>query len=111
VHYGGQTRDILTTFPGVSLSGSPLKGDIPLLQGSLSSPLFKMEVKCYYAGLSSAPALVARTSTTPWEVLVGLEAYWRVKELRPIGNHALKRAWEDNLALKLQALLDSMNVK
>ncbi|KAK0458222.1 uncharacterized protein EV420DRAFT_1544249, partial [Desarmillaria tabescens] len=41
----------------------------------------------------------------------GPEAYRNVKELRPVGNHALKEAWEGNLALKLHALLDSMKVK
>jgi hypothetical protein len=30
---------------------------------------------------------------------------------RVAGNHALKEVWEDNLALKLHALLDSMKVK
>jgi hypothetical protein len=33
------------------------------------------------------------------------------KDLRAVGNHALKEVWEDNLALKLHALLDSMEVK
>ncbi|KAF8957093.1 hypothetical protein BDZ97DRAFT_120014 [Flammula alnicola] len=67
------------------------------------------EAKFYYAGLPSAPVLVARTSTTPWPT--GPEAYRNVKELHAVGNHALKEVWEDNLALKLHALLDSMKVK
>ncbi|EED79240.1 predicted protein [Postia placenta Mad-698-R] len=64
-----------------------------------------------YAGLPSPPVLVARTSTTPWEAFTGLEAYRNVKELRAVSNHALKEAWEDDLTLKLHALLDSMKVK
>ncbi|OCH84906.1 hypothetical protein OBBRIDRAFT_815290 [Obba rivulosa] len=75
------------------------------------SPLSKMEAKFYYAGLPSAPVLVARTSTTPWEAPTGPEAYRNVKELRIVGNLALKEAWESNLALKIHALLDSMKVK
>jgi len=33
------------------------------------------------------------------------------KELRAVGNHALKDVWEDNLALKIHAVLDLMKVK
>ncbi|KAG8972565.1 hypothetical protein FRC05_009798 [Tulasnella sp. 425] len=91
-------------------------GDIPPLQGSsltLPSPPSEMEAKFYYAGLPSAPRLVARTSTTPWEAPTGPEAYRKVKELRVVGNRALKlqEAWEGDLAPKLFALLDSMKVK
>ncbi|PBK62891.1 hypothetical protein ARMSODRAFT_841116, partial [Armillaria solidipes] len=52
-------------------------------------------------------------STTPWEAPTGPEAYQKLKELRPVGNHAhaFQEAWEGNLALKLHALLDSMKVK
>ncbi|KAL6303779.1 hypothetical protein BKA93DRAFT_898944 [Sparassis latifolia] len=103
-----------TTFSGDGLSASPATGDIPPPQSSsltLPSPPSEMEAKFYYAGLPSAPALVARTSTTPWEAPTGPEAYRKLKELRAVGNHALKEAWEGNLALKLHALLDSMKVK
>ena len=65
----------------------------------------------YYAGLPSGPKLVARTGTTPWKAPDGPEAYRKIKELRPVGNHALKGVWEDNLAIKLHVLLDSMKVK
>ncbi|GBE84426.1 predicted protein [Sparassis crispa] len=103
-----------TTFSGVGLSASPATGDMPLPQSSsltLPSPPSEMEAKFYYAGLPSAPVLVARTSTTRWEAPTGPEAYRKLKELRAVGNHALKEAWEGNLALKLHALLDSMKVK
>ncbi len=70
-----------------------------------------MEAKFYYAGLPSAPVLVARTSSTPWKAPTGPEASQKLKELRPVGNHALMEAWEGNLALKLHTLLDSMKVK
>jgi hypothetical protein len=69
-----------------------------------------MEAKYYYAGLPSAPVLVARTGTIPWEAPTGQEEYGVLKELRPVGNHPLREVWEDNLALKLHALLDSMKV-
>ena len=89
-------------------------GDIlPLLSSSLTlpSPLSETEVMFYYAGLPSGPKLVARTGTTPWKAPDCPEAYRKIKELHPIGNHALKGVWEDNLAIKLHALLDSMKVK
>jgi hypothetical protein len=70
-----------------------------------------METMAYYFGLPSRPALVARTSTTPWVVPTGAYAYPEPKELRVVGNHALNEVWEDNLALKVHALLDSMQVK
>jgi hypothetical protein len=54
--------------------------------------------------------LVARTGT-PWEAPTGPEAYPVRRELRIVGNHALQEVWEDDLALKLHALLDSMDVK
>ncbi|KAH8111892.1 hypothetical protein DFH11DRAFT_1707064, partial [Phellopilus nigrolimitatus] len=69
-----------------------------------------MEATFYYAGLPSRPLLVARTGT-PWEAPRGPEAYPVRKELRPVGNHPLADVWEDNLALKLHALLDSMDVE
>ncbi|KAJ7765423.1 hypothetical protein DFH07DRAFT_902757 [Mycena maculata] len=47
----------------------------------------------YYAGLPFRPA------------------YPKIRELRAVGNHALKEAWDGNLALKLHALLDSMQVE
>ncbi|PBK75246.1 hypothetical protein ARMSODRAFT_929310 [Armillaria solidipes] len=71
-----------------------------------------MEAKFfYYAGLPSAPVLVARTGTTPWKAPTGPEAYPTRKELRAVGNHALEEVWEGNLAPELHALLDSMEVK
>ena len=37
--------------------------------------------------------------------------YPKTRDLHPVGNHALKEVWEGNLALRIHALLDSMNVK
>lgn len=48
----------------------------------------------YYSGLYSSPRLVYRTSTTPWEMPTGLEAYRRLKELRPVFHHKINDAWE-----------------
>ncbi|KAK7447048.1 hypothetical protein VKT23_014258 [Stygiomarasmius scandens] len=78
---------------------------------TLPPPPSEKEAKFYYAGLPSGPVLVARTYTTPWKAPTGPEAYRVIKELRTVGNHALNEVWEDNLALKLHALLDSMKVK
>ncbi|KAG8729857.1 hypothetical protein FRC11_007882 [Ceratobasidium sp. 423] len=74
-------------------------------------PISEMEAKCYYYGLPSHPILVARTGTTEWKEPTGLEGYRVIKELRPVGNHAITEVWEDNLALKIHALLDTMKVK
>lgn len=70
-----------------------------------------MEADFYYAGLPSSPVLVARTRATPWVAPTGMKAYRQLKELRPVGYHAIKDVWEDNLAIKLYTLLDSMGVK
>ncbi|KAK7447047.1 hypothetical protein VKT23_014257 [Stygiomarasmius scandens] len=88
--------------PTTILSSSP----------TLPSSPSEMEVKFYYAGLPSSPVLVARTGA-PWKAPTGPEAYRVIRELRPVGNHALKlqEVWEDNLAFKLHTLLDSMKVK
>ena len=74
-------------------------------------PQSEKEAKLYYVGLPSRPILVARSSTTLWKAPTGPEAYCKPKELRPVGNHAIKEVWEDNLAYKLHALLDSIEVK
>ncbi|TFY78233.1 hypothetical protein EWM64_g5776 [Hericium alpestre] len=89
-------------------------GDIPPPQTSsptLPSAPSEMEAERYYHGLPSAPRLVARSSTTPWKKPRGLEAYLQVRELRPVGNHAIEEVWEDKLAFELHALLESMKVK
>ncbi|KAG8703591.1 hypothetical protein FRC08_002747 [Ceratobasidium sp. 394] len=76
----------------------------------LPSPPSEKEAMFYYAGLPSGPPLVARTGIE-WEEPTGPEAYRVIRELRAVGNHALKKVWEDNLALKVHALLDSSEVK
>ncbi|KAH9915507.1 uncharacterized protein B0H18DRAFT_1041564 [Fomitopsis serialis] len=62
------------------------------------------EAKLYYPGLPSRPILVARTGST-WEAPTGPEAYPRLKELRVVGNHEINEVWEDDLALKVHAIL------
>ena len=77
-----------------------------------SSPLphiSDLEAKHYYAGLPSAPVLIARTGP-PWVVPTGPEAYTRPKELRPVGPHEISKVWEDDLALKVHAVLDGNGV-
>jgi hypothetical protein len=78
-----------------------------------------MESKFYYAGLPTAPVLVARSSTTPWEPedsevpTSPLEAYRprRRKVLRFVGDHEAKGFWEEESEINIHALLDSMNIK
>ncbi|KAG9019614.1 hypothetical protein FRB90_012460 [Tulasnella sp. 427] len=81
---------------------------------TLPSPPSDKEASFYYAGLPSRPRLVARTGTTQWREPTGVEA-WSVsvvRELRAVGSHdALQEIWEDSLAPKVHALLDSMRVK
>ena len=67
-----------------------------------------MEAKLYYTGLPSRPALAARTGT-PWKAPTDPEAL-TIKELRVVGNHVLAEVWEDNLGLKIIALLDEMSI-
>ena len=101
-----------SSVPCLGLSDSAM-GDIPLSQSSssfISLPPIT-EDKFYYRGLPSHPVLVARTGP-PWKQPTGPEAYRTInKELRVVGTHAIKEVWEDNLALKVHALLDSMKVK
>lgn len=68
----------------------------------LLSPPSPLEAKFYYTGPPSAPILVARTSTTPWEPPIGSETDYKLKELRPIGKHPINDAWDDNLAPKVR---------
>ena len=76
------------------------------------SPPSEIEAISYYSGLPSTSFVVARTGTMiSWEKPAGLEAYRRYRDLRVVGNHVIKDVWEDNLAFKLHALLDSMDVK
>ncbi|KAK7047555.1 hypothetical protein VNI00_006323 [Paramarasmius palmivorus] len=75
---------------------------------SLSSPLSKLEATHYYTGLPSTPILIARTSNTSWKKPTSPEDD---KELRPVGNHAIKNIWESNLAHKVHACLNSAKVQ
>ncbi|KZT04518.1 uncharacterized protein LAESUDRAFT_298724 [Laetiporus sulphureus 93-53] len=78
---------------------------------TLPSPPSEKEAMFYYSGLPSGPRLVARTGTTPWKEPTGPEAYRKLKELGPVGNHPLCEVWGDGLALKVHDLLDTMKVK
>ena len=69
----------------------------------LPSPPSQTEAKLYYTGLHSAPVLVARTGTTLWEEPTSPESHWhqklKLKELRPIGNHAINVTGVDPITL------------
>ena len=69
----------------------------------------KLEAQLYYAGLPSKPRLITRTGP-PWEAPSGPEAYPRLKELKIPGDHEILEVWEDNLALKIHAILDQNDV-
>jgi hypothetical protein len=73
-----------------------------------------MEAKFYYFGLPSCPTLVARSSTTPWEVPSGPEENWNFKELGVASRHPIREVWdsaEDPLSRKMIDLLNSMKVQ
>lgn len=100
--------------PTTSFSTSdPATGGNPLALSQNSSPTLPPpvsdeEARYYYGDLPSAPILVARTSTTPWEMPSGPRA---AKELRPAGGHPIAEAMQGDLPRKLLAILDSMEVK
>ncbi|KDQ10867.1 hypothetical protein BOTBODRAFT_46760 [Botryobasidium botryosum FD-172 SS1] len=77
---------------------------------TLPSPPFEAEAKFCYTGVPCAPALVARSSTTPW---VMPTTYGALKELHPVGDHAprFRELWKDILFPRVRALLGSMEVK
>ncbi|KAG8906990.1 hypothetical protein FRB99_005632, partial [Tulasnella sp. 403] len=107
-HESWRSSSVTTGEDPTLTHGPSVTSDIPLLA---PPPLSNEEATFYYAGMPSGPRLVARSGTTKWKPPTGPEAYRKIKELRPVGNHPLKKVWEGNLALKLHALLDSMNVK
>ncbi|KAH8981224.1 hypothetical protein EDB86DRAFT_447202 [Lactarius hatsudake] len=72
-------------------------------------PASKLEAWSYYAGLPSRPRLIARTGI-PWEEPTGPEAYSRLRELRVVGEHEISDVWEDDLALKVHAVLHAKEV-
>ena len=65
---------------------------------------------CRTGSLPSSPVLVARTNDTPWKAPTGPEAYRRLKELRPVGNHPANAVWEEKLAPRVHDPLDSMRM-
>ena len=68
-----------------------------------------LQAKSYYAGLPSQPTLIARTGS-PWEAPTGPEAYSRLRELSVVGYHEISDVWEDDLALRVHAILDEKGV-
>ncbi|TCD69501.1 hypothetical protein EIP91_007431 [Steccherinum ochraceum] len=79
-----------------------------------------LEARWYYYGLPSRPFLVARTDcivwekpanlVSPWDDPVDPEAYPMPKEIRSVSCHKIGDVWENKLAPKLHAVLNSNNV-
>ncbi|KAM5543702.1 hypothetical protein V8D89_002319, partial [Ganoderma adspersum] len=83
-------------------------------ESSVTPPIpSELQAKKYYFGLPSRPVLVARTSTTPWEVPKGpvSEASLTPKELRIVDNPDLAELWHTEVARQVHAALDSKGVK
>ena len=78
---------------------------------TLPSPLSELEARFYYTGLYSAPTLVARSSTTPWEVPTSPETYQKLQELLAALNKPYDLDWRDDVTSKRGALLDSIKLK
>ncbi|KAK0207623.1 hypothetical protein IW262DRAFT_1281921 [Armillaria fumosa] len=98
---------------GITLSGhftGDHSSESPRATSSPQSRVSAEEAHSYYAGLVSKPVLVARTSITPYEAPTGPEAYPRLKELRIVGDHDIQDVWEDDLALKVHAILSEKGV-
>jgi hypothetical protein len=86
-------------------------GDISHPHPELPTPLSAMEANFYYLGLRSSPTLVARSSSTLWEVPSGPEENWKLKELGIPGNHPIRHVWGERLAPQVSDLLKSMKVQ
>jgi hypothetical protein len=79
--------------------------------GSSPHVISKVEATFYYAGISfSPPKLVSRTSTDPFVMPKGPEAYRRLKHLYPVYDHKLGDKWED-VGPKVRDLLDKQQVR
>jgi len=78
---------------------------------TLPSPLSELEARFYYTGLYSAPILVARSGTTPWEMPTSPETYQKLQELLVALNKPFDLDWRDDVASKRKALLWSMKLK
>ena len=85
-------------------------GEISHPHPELPTPLSAMEANFYYLGFPSCPILVARSSTTPWEVPSGPEENWKLKELGLGSSHPIREVWEE-LGLRVCDVLKSMKVQ
>jgi hypothetical protein len=65
----------------------------------------EVEAKHYLYGFPSKPRLVARSNPDIWERPTGMEAYFKPKELIPLGAHPLSVVWENTLGPALDAYL------
>ena len=97
-------------FSALQPDGSLVVADSPSCR-VLPSPLSEEEARFYYAGLSSAPILVARSSITPWEVPTSPDTYQKLQELRAAFSKPFGRYWEADVSCKREALLDSVELK
>ena len=86
----------------------------PLLTSSNLPPVSETEARGWYHGLPSHPKLIARTGSLPFELVPSFDAGFpdhpETKELRVVGEHKIRDVWEDDLALKIHALLDEKQV-
>ncbi|CUS13211.1 unnamed protein product, partial [Tuber aestivum] len=74
-------------------------------------PISSLEANLYYHGLYSRPVLVARSGTNPWKPPAGPPGYLPRKLLRTVGNHPLTEIWKDKIALQMDKILQSKEIK
>lgn len=64
----------------------------------------------YYMGLRSGPTFIARSSPFYWEHPLGPGSWPKRRNLTHVGEYVLGAIWEDEIAQKVHALLDTMCV-
>jgi len=104
---------LVALFEAVRPDGSLALEDTPSQVSCrvLPSPLSESEAKFYYAGLRSAPILVAHSSTTPWEVPTGPDTYQKLQELLAAVDKPFYSDWSDDVTSKRNALIGTVNLK
>ncbi|KAG8984547.1 hypothetical protein FRB90_005244, partial [Tulasnella sp. 427] len=68
------------------------------------------EAQHRYYGIPSQPLFVARSSYDIWLMPTGMEAYFKPKELRRVGGHALCNVWDGGVDVAMHTFLVEQNV-
>jgi hypothetical protein len=96
-----------STFPSLGLGGDAASSAIFYTPDAHA--VSEAEAQSYYAGLHSEPTLLYRTGKE-WSPPSGPEAERRLKELREVFNHPIKKVWNHDLGWKVVKLMDAHTV-